>query len=248
MSALLLLLAAAAGADALAECRRLDQLFDTKGMPAPCTAAVDDAANPLADRIDAARLLAFALFADGDVDGAETALLRMLALAPTVALPEGTSPRLAEVFGRAKARFEKEGVVVVAGGPTVAAARVRFDADVVDVFGRAASVRGLLLNGATVVVDVPLLGDGKGRFTGEAALPPGPADGCRIEAVDAGAAVTATGSCVLPAELLAGESDPPWLWIGVGAGAAVVVAAVGIGAFVFASTPPTPATVTVRIE
>ena len=247
MSPLLLLLLAGAG-DAFAECRRLDQSFDTAAMPAPCTAAVDDVQRPLADRTDAARLLAFALFTNGDVDGAETAFLRMLALTPTSKLPEGTSPRFAEAFSKARARFDAEGAVTVSAATAAVDVddRLRFDADVVDLFGRAASVKGVLLSGAAVLVEVPLTAVAGGHWSGAAPSVSMAADGCRVEAVDAAADVVAAALCAPPVPVL--EAEPPWLWIGVGAGAAVVVAAVGVGALLWAGTPPAPATVTVRIE
>ena len=248
MSVLLALLLVSAG-DALADCRRLDHSFDTKAMPAPCTAAVDDVARPLPDRTEAARLLAFALFTNGDVDGAETAFLRMLALSPKARLPEGSSPRLADVLSRATIRFQSEGIVLVNGSARAGSAgAVGFDADIVDAFGRTIAVRGVLLSGGAVAREVPLTLLAQ-RWSGEGPPAAQVVDGCRVEALDAGGGVVGSGSCVVPAGAGAPEAELPWLWSGVaGAAVVVVVAAVGVGVGVAATTPPVPATVTVRIE
>lgn len=265
MSALLLLALLAQPsaklADSLAECRRLDQSFDTKGMPGPCTAAVDDATRPVADRADAARLLAFALFTNGDVDGAESAFLRMLAMLPTATVGEGASPRLLEVFGRARASFDADVVTVTAVATTPpppatspdatspdAGGTVAFSATVTDALGRVARVRASLLAGGREVASAALQPAGPGTWQGATAAPADAADGCRVEALGLDGSVVASGTCQPPAAATTADDGPPWLLIGAGAGAVVVVAAsVALIALAVSSNPP-PGAVTVVIE
>ncbi len=248
---------AAQPADALAECRRLDQSFDTRGMAAPCTAATSDSARPAADRADAARLLAFALFTNGDVAGAETAFVRMLAVVPTATPGDGASPRLQEVFGRARARFDANVVVVTANasaapagaGPPDAGAptQVAFSADVVDELARVTQVRAALTAAGSEVSSASLTSTAPGRWTGMAPAPTLVADGCRVDALGADGVVVASGACVAPATAAAAEDGPPWLVIAAGAGAAVVVGTVVVVAWAVAGNRA-PAAVTVVIQ
>lgn len=250
MSVLLLALALAA-ADPLAECRRLDQSFDTKGMPPVCSAAVDDATRPTADRADAARLWAFALFTNGDVAGAETAFLRMFALLPSARLPDGASPRLQEVFTKAKARFDVEGAVGVDAKAAAddTGARVVFTVVVKDALRRVQRVRAVLSVNHVDVKEAALT-EQSGTWSGAVDAPDAAADGCRVDAIGSDGTVVGSGACTAPAVVVVPEGEgPPWLWIGVGTGAVVVVAAVVVGGFLYAASQPTaPAAVTVRIE
>lgn len=262
MSALLMLLVAPllSGADPLAECRRLDQSFDTKGMPPVCAAAVDDATRPVADRADAARLWAFALFTNGDIAGAEAALLRMLTLVPSARLPDGASPRLQEVFNKAKARFDVEAVVVVDASAALAddGVHVAFSAKTKDTYARVSRLRGVLSSNHVDVREVALIKDagkdaGKDAadvYAGVVNVPDVVADGCRVDAIGNDGSVIATGACTAPAVSAAAVEDgPPWLAIGVGAGAAVVVVGAIVGGVVYAvAANPAPAAVTVTIE
>jgi hypothetical protein len=237
----------------LAECRRLEQAFDTTAMPAPCGRALDDAALPVTDRVDAARLLAFALVTNGDSAGAEAAFTRLLALSPGWTLPSSASPRQRDAFARAKARLDREGTVTV----TAVARRdadggLEISAELVDGLRRVADVRWALspASGGAAVTG-PLLPTASSSAWA-ARAPIGDAAGCRVEALAADGSVIAADECdgMTATQTSTEEAPLPWGVIGAGAGGAAVVAvAVGTLIWAFHSGPlAPPAAVTVSIE
>ncbi len=254
--------AGAPGSSSLAACRRLEQAFETDAMPAPCRAALDDLALPVADRIDAAALLAFALVTNGDLDGGAAAYVRLLALAPGWTLAPSASPRQRDAFQRARARLDAEGAVGVtaavesaasageADGAAAAGARAaRLVVDVTDPLRRVAQVAWRLPGGGA---PVPLVRDAAtARWSG--ALPTDVDGNATVEARSADGSLLASTTFSLSAtKPSAGAVDGggvPWVAIGAGAGAVVVVGA-AVGAVVWALNGPlaAPGLVTVRVQ
>jgi hypothetical protein len=256
--------AIAAGAEppALATCRRLDQAFDTTAMPAPCARALDDVALPVADRIDAARLLAFALVTNGDLEGGERAFVRLLVLAPDWTLPASASPRMRDAFGRARTRLATDGKVTVSASTTAggeAGAGWTVTARVVDGLGRVADVRWIVSPaGGPPSAGTMTPASEAGVWT--APVPSVSGATCVVEALGIDASVLATSACegfvpsrtgagTVAAAAAAGE-EPPWVLVGAGIGAGgVVVVAVGALVWAFTSGPfAPPAAVTVSIQ
>jgi hypothetical protein len=238
----------------LQECRRLEQAFDTATMPAPCTQALDDAALPVSDRVDAARLLAFALVTNGDSTAGEDAFLRLLVLSPGWALPSSASPRLRDAFGRARARLSGAGAVSVTATATAGADGWDIGADVVDALGRVASVGwSLTPTDASTPPSTGALHRDAASSRWSARVPGFGAKGCVVVARAADGSELASGPCVgfAPASAPIGSAaDIPWAIVGAGAGAVVVVG-VAVGALVWAvNVGPLapPAAVTVSIE
>jgi hypothetical protein len=245
-------LALASGASAsLADCRRLEQAFDTAAMPRPCAQALDDAALPVADRVDAARLLAFALVTNGDNAGGENAFLRLLALSQGWTQPASASPRLRDAFARARARLASEGTVTITATATVSGDGWDVAADVVDPLGRVAAVAWSLapVDGAAAPATGALTrAPSTAHWT--AHVPRVASSGCTVRARAADGVEVASVPCTGFAAGAGALDDVPWVTVGVTAGAVVVVG-VAVGALVWAvnSGPlAPPAAVTVSIE
>jgi hypothetical protein len=254
--------AGAPGSSSLAACRRLEQAFETDAMPAPCRGALDDVALPVADRVDAAALLAFALVTNDDVEGGTAAYVRLLALAPGWTLASSASPRQRDAFQRARARLDAEGAVgiaatiesaVTSGAPdddAAAGARAaRLIVDVTDPLRRVAQVAWRLPGGGA---PFPLVRDAAGtRWSG--VLPTDVDGSATVEARSAdGSLLASTTFSLAAARPSVGGDDGggvPWVAIGAGAGAVVVVGA-AVGAAVWALTGPlaAPGLVTVRVQ
>jgi hypothetical protein len=244
---------AAATSAPLDECRRLEQAFDTAAMPAPCMKAVDDVALPVADRVDAARLLAFAIVTNGDPDGGEAAFLRLLVLAPGWTQPASASPRLRDAFARARARLTTDGAVTAAATATGESGGWALDVDVIDPLGRVAGGEWSLTDPAGAVA--PATGSlvrapGTQRWMGR--LPASAASTCVVHLRAADGTELAAAPCTgLKA---AGTAEPPasefpWVAVGLGVGA-VVGGAVVIGVVWALNAGPLapPAAVTVTVQ
>jgi hypothetical protein len=248
------LLIAGASPTPLVECRRLEQAFDTAAMPAPCALALDDGALPVADRVDAARLLAFALVTNGDAAGGETAFLRLLTLAPGWTQPSSASPRLRDAFGKARARLASVGAVTATATATADGDGWELVVDVVDPLGRVAAAGWSL--GAADGASPPSAGARAREAAAPhwtARLPKVVATTCVVQLRAADGTEVASAPCtgfVRDAASLSPGVDVPWVALGVSAGAVVVVG-VAVGTLVWAVNAgplAPPAAVTVTIE
>jgi hypothetical protein len=267
-----LLLSVAGLSPPLAECRRLEEAFDTAAMPAPCKAALNDVGATVAERAEAARLLAFALVTNGDAEGAEAAFLRLLVLAPSSTLQESASPRLKDVFARAQARLAGEGKVGLTVGAVRDGASWALTSDIVDALGRAARVQWTLapgpdgaaastpeVRGALASADAAASTSTATSTTASAAtkrftakLPVTDAATCAVEvlAADGTAIVTAPCEGYAPTTTESETDATPWIIAGSVGGAAVVVGvAVGVLVWALNAGPlAPPATVTVSVQ
>jgi hypothetical protein len=113
------LLLSLSGGTSLAECKRLDEAFDTKAMVAPCTTASKDTAAPIAERVEALRLLATAEVTNGEEAAAQAAFFDMLRLAPGSTVPADASPRVRTVFDNAKRQLQVDGAVSAVLSPVI---------------------------------------------------------------------------------------------------------------------------------
>lgn len=177
-------LAGAGAGTALERCRQLDRAFDSKNMPKPCQAAADETNAPVAERVEALRLLAIAHVLNGDEALGESTFVRMLVLSPTSSLPTDAGPQFRRAFIAARNWFDIEGVVTAAVNAPAAAPEGRvplaLQVDVADRLGRVAIAR---LRSRATGADVPLevlmvkrdLAAGQVRFTGTVPEPKGPA-------------------------------------------------------------------------
>jgi hypothetical protein len=195
----------------LAECRRLEQAFETTAMPEPCDRAVSDVALSVQDRVDAARLLAFALVTNGDAKGAEAAFLRLLVLSARWSLPLSASPRLREAFSTARELFHERGQVTLqataslpvhggdeALGAETAEARsktVDVSVEVTDLLGRVATLAWRIVpQGAGGLPDDGLLRRTAGN-SWTASLPALSEANCLVRALAADGDVVAETRC-----------------------------------------------------
>lgn len=250
----------AAADAALERCRQLDREFDSKNMPKPCQAAADNVTAPVADRVEALRLLAFAHVLNGEDALAEPAFLRMLVLSPNSVLPADAGPQFRKAFAAARSRFDVEGLVTAAfSAPTVEPSGrgpLLLQVDVVDQLGRVVSARvRSTVAGAAAPIEERMvkseLGAGQVRFTGTVPEPKGPAayslgyeivldgwDGAPVPpAIPLTGTVARDATAATP---IAGEpGDLPWAWIiGGGAASVALVAATGGGiAWCFVAGP-----------
>ncbi len=262
-----------ASADAALErCRKLDREFDSKNMPKPCQAAADNASAPVAERVEALRLLAFAHVLNGEEALAEPAFLRMLVLSPAAVLPADAGPQFRKAFTAARARFDVEGVVTATLTAPVAdpasRAPLAIQVDVVDKLGRivAGRVRATM-GGASPPLEERLvkseLGGGQVRFSGAVPEPEVAEaytllwevvfegwDGAPVPVPSALSGTLARdGAALGPGG--GGEGDePPWgAIIGGGAVSVAVVAAAGSGiAWCFLAGPCRPQSAWVRVQ
>lgn len=272
IGALLVVAAQLAAADAaLEQCRKLDREFDSKNMPKPCQAAADNAAAPVAERVEALRLLAFAHILNGDEALAEPVFLRMLVFAPSAELPADAGPQFRSAFAAARKRFDTEGQVSATFvTPVVEAssrAPVALQIDLVDKLGRVVAARVRATSaGAPAPLEQLLarseLGPGLLRFTGAVPEPTTAAaytlswevvlegwDGAPVPlatALSGSFAREASGGPLTDG----GTGELPWGWI-VGGGAAsvlVVGAAAGGVAWCFVAGPCRPQNAWVRVQ
>lgn len=239
----------AAADAALERCRQLDREFDSKSMPKPCQAAADNASAPIAERVEALRLLAFAHVLNGDEALAEPAFLRMLVFSPAVELPADAGPQFRKQFAAAKTRFEAEGVITTTFAPPAADPATRDQVALqVEVGDRLGRVAGARVRSTVAGADGPLeeklvrseLGQGQVRFTGTVPEPH------TAEAYSLSYQVVLDGWDGAPvpvptpltgsverrgqskAPITSGDEELPWGWI-IGGGAASVAAVAATG-------------------
>ncbi len=256
---------------ALERCRQLDREFDSKNMLKPCLAAADNASAPVAERVEALRLLAFAHVLNGDESLAEPVFLRMLVLSPSAELPADAGPQFGKAFAAARRRFDAEGVVTVSfTAPTVDAATrepVTVQLDVADQLGRVvgARVKASVEGGAAPLEERLARSDlspGQVRFSGTLPEPTTQAayslsfqivldgwDGAPVPlASPVGGTVSRDAKGVVSAG--GGDDELPWGFIiGGGAASVVVVAATGGGiAWCFLAGPCRQQSSWVRVQ
>ncbi|HEY4223136.1 MAG TPA: hypothetical protein VGO62_17380, partial [Myxococcota bacterium] len=90
----------------LARCQAESEALNGTRAIATCTAAGDDTAQPVVDRVNALRLLGMALMVEGDGDLAEGAFEKMLALDPQAALGDDAGPAVQRVLNRARQKLD----------------------------------------------------------------------------------------------------------------------------------------------
>jgi hypothetical protein len=112
------LLSSMSSASGVAECKRLDEQFDTKAMVSVCEAS---AANSTAvvDRVESLRLLAIAQVTNGQDEAAQAAFLRMLVISPTTTLSAEASPRVRSIFDDAAKQLSRDGKISATISPLI---------------------------------------------------------------------------------------------------------------------------------
>lgn len=266
------MLQVAAADAALERCRQLDREFDSKNMTKPCQAAADNASAPVAERVEALRLLAFAHVLNGDDALAEPVFLRMLVLSPAAVLPADAGPQFRKAFAAARARFDVEGAVtatlIAPAADPASRAPLAIQVDAVDKLGRivAGRVRSTV-SGASAPLEERLvkseLGGGQVRFAGAVPEPQAPEaytvrwevvldgwDGAPVP-VPTPLGGTLTRNANAGGATGGGDSDElPWAAIiGGGAASIAVLAAAGGGlAWCFVAGPCRPQSSWVRVQ
>ena len=239
----------------LMTCRARNQDFDAKRMPEPCQAAANDAALPIAERVEALCLLAQAHILNGDNALAGQAFMRMLLLAPSAALPSEAGPRIREVFVAVKQSYDQDSLLLVEFVPPLppeAGTAAQLQIDVVDKLGRVVGARVRTQSSAhSEPLEAALvrrqLAPGKLRFTGPVPEPSGslPIGGATLhyqvvlDTLDTRAvslATPLTGTFARQGVAALASDDPPWTLIGLSMGGGVLVASALVAGLVHCFT------------